>query len=58
MNRYSMRESSGLGWTPRILLAILALVILGAIGLAIYGGTLKAPHHTYTIQIPNSRFPG
>ena len=57
MNRYSMREKSGMGWTPRILLAILVLVILGAVGLAIYGGTLKPPHHTYTIEIPSSRFP-
>ena len=56
MDRYAYREG-GTGWTARILLAILALVILGAIGLGIYGSTLKPPHQTYTVVIPNSRFP-
>jgi hypothetical protein len=46
-----------MGWTARILLAILALVILGAIALGIYGSTIKPPHQTYTVVIPNSRFP-
>lgn len=55
MNRYG--NEGGMGWTARILLAILALVILGAIGLGIYGSTLKPPHRTYTVVIPNSRFP-
>ena len=56
MERYGHREG-GMGWTARVLLAILALVILGAIGLGIYGSTLKPPHQTYTVVIPNSRFP-
>ena len=55
MNRYG--NEGGRGWTARLLLAILALVILGAIGLGIYGSTLKPPHHTYTVDIPSSRFP-
>jgi hypothetical protein len=38
-------------------LAILVLVILGGLALGIYAGTLKPPHQTYTVVIPNSRFP-
>jgi hypothetical protein len=56
MERYGYRES-GMGWTARIVLAILALVILGAIGLGIYGSTLKPPLQTYTVVIPSTRFP-
>jgi hypothetical protein len=56
MNRYGTHEG-GTGWTARILLAILVLVILGGLGLGIYAGTLKPPHQTYTVVIPNSRFP-
>jgi hypothetical protein len=56
MNRYGTHES-GTGWTARILLAILVLVILGGLALGIYAGTLKPPHQTYTVVIPNSRFP-
>jgi hypothetical protein len=56
MNRFGSPEA-GMGWTARIVLVILALVILGAIALGIYGGTLKPPHQTYTVVIPNSRFP-
>jgi hypothetical protein len=57
MNRYGTHEGGG-GWTARILLAILVLVILGGLALGIYAGTLKPPHQTYTVVIPNSRFPG
>ncbi len=56
MSRYVGHEG-GMGWTARILLAIIVLVILGAVGLGIYAGTLKPPHQTYTVVIPNSRFP-
>jgi hypothetical protein len=56
MSRLSSHDS-GMGWTARILLAILVLVILGAVGLGIYAGTLKPPKQTYTVVIPNSRFP-
>ena len=50
-------HDGGMGWTARLLLAILVLVILGAVGLGIYAGTLKPPKQTYTVVIPNSRFP-
>jgi hypothetical protein len=53
----SIGYESGMGWTARILIAILVLLILGAIGLGVYAGTLKPPHQSYSIVIPNSRFP-
>lgn len=46
-------QDGGMGWTARILLAILLLLILGAVGLGIYAGTLKPPHQTYHVVIPN-----
>jgi hypothetical protein len=54
--RYLRSQDSGLGWTARILLAILALVILGAIALGIYAGTLRPPHQIYHVVIPSARF--
>lgn len=56
MSRYATHEG-GMGWTARIVLAIVVLVILGAVGLGIYATTLKPPRQTYTVVIPNSRFP-
>ncbi|HEY4115104.1 MAG TPA: hypothetical protein VGM17_13705 [Rhizomicrobium sp.] len=56
-SKYLRAQESGMGWTARILLAILILVILGAVALGIYAGTLKPPHQTYHVVIPNSRFP-
>ena len=47
-----------MSWTARIGLALLGLVILGAVGLAIYASTLKPPHHTYEQVIPSDRFQG
>lgn len=56
MNRYGGGEG-GMGWTARILLVILGLAILGCLGLGVYAGTLKPPRHTYSVVIPNARFP-
>ena len=57
MNKYSGNREGGMGWTARIVLAILVLVILGAVGVGIYGSTLEPLHRTYTVDIPSSRFP-
>ncbi|HEV2561159.1 MAG TPA: hypothetical protein VGT78_03370 [Rhizomicrobium sp.] len=46
-----------MSWTARLGLAVLVLLLLGAVGLAIYAGTLKAPHHSYEQVVPNDRFP-
>lgn len=46
-----------MGWSLRIAIAIVALLILGAGALAIYAGTISPPHRTYEQVIPNDRFP-
>jgi len=57
MSRYMRSRESGVSWTGRIALALLAVLVLGAIGLGYYAGTMKPPHMTYRQVIPNSRFP-
>jgi len=47
-----------MGWPARIAIAILVLLIFGAVALAIYAGTIPAPHHHYEEVIPNNRFSG
>jgi hypothetical protein len=46
-----------MGWTARIGLTVLVLLILGAVGLAVYAGSLKPPHRTYEQVLSNDRFP-
>jgi hypothetical protein len=50
------KSERDMGWTARIGLGVLVLLILGAAALAIYAGTLKPPHHTYEQVISNDRF--
>ena len=50
-------ERPHMGWSLRIAIAIVTLLILGAAALAIYAGTISPPHHTYEQAIPNDRFP-
>ena len=47
-----------MGWPARIAIAILVLLILGAVALAIYAGTIPSPHHHYEEAIPVSRSSG
>jgi hypothetical protein len=47
-----------MGWSLRILIAIIVLLILGGAALAIYAGTISPPHRTYEQVISNDRFPG
>ena len=47
-----------MSWPARIAIAILVLLVLGAVALAIYAGTIAPPHHHYEETIPNSRFSG
>ncbi|HEX3664943.1 MAG TPA: hypothetical protein VHU23_06910 [Rhizomicrobium sp.] len=49
-------ERPHMGWSLRIAIAIVALLILGAAALAIYAGTISPPHRTYEQVIPNDRF--
>jgi hypothetical protein len=45
-----------MGWSLRIGIAIVALLVLGAAALAIYAGSISPPHRTYVQVIPNDRF--
>lgn len=47
-----------MGWSVRIAVAVVALLILSAVALAIYAGTISPPHKTYEEVVPNARFPG
>jgi hypothetical protein len=53
-----MESVADMGWTARITLAILVLVIVGAGALAFYASSSKPPHRTYEQVIPNDRFHG
>ncbi|HEX3808727.1 MAG TPA: hypothetical protein VHW02_03410 [Rhizomicrobium sp.] len=46
-----------MGWTARIAIAVAVLLILGGIGLAVYGGMLQPPHQAYQVVLSNDRFP-
>jgi hypothetical protein len=50
--------AEAMGWTARIAIVFLILVILAAISLAIYASHLTPPHQTYQQVIPNDRFQG
>jgi len=56
LERQSMAD--GMGWTARIGLIVIVLLILGAASLAIYASRLVPPHQTYQQVIPNDRFAG
>lgn len=45
-----------MGWTARIAIAIVVLVILSLAALAIYGSTISPPHRTYEQVLPNDHF--
>jgi len=47
-----------MGWPARIAIAILVLLLLGAVALAIYAGTIPPPHRHYEIAIPVNGAPG
>jgi hypothetical protein len=47
-----------MGWSMRIAIAVVGLLILGAAALAIYAGTIAPPHKTYEEVLPNGRFAG
>ena len=48
----------GMGWSVRIGLIFVVLLILAAMGLAIYASHLSPPHQTYQQVIPNDRLAG
>jgi len=55
-SRSLSRQSEGMGWGARLGIGIVVLLIAGAVGLAIYAGTVKPPHHSFEQVLPNDRF--
>jgi hypothetical protein len=49
--------TEGFGWGARIGFGIVVLVILGAVALAIYAGTVTPPRHSVEQVLPNDQFP-
>jgi hypothetical protein len=47
-----------MGWTGRIVLILVVLVILAAVGLAMYASRLQPPHQTYQQVIPSDNSAG
>mgnify|MGYP001599476875 CR=1 FL=1 len=46
-----------MGWSARIAIVVAVLLILGGVGLAVYGGMLQPPHRTYEQVLSNDHFP-
>jgi len=55
--RNSFSRSDSAGWGVRIAIGIAVVFVLGVVGLALYGGSLKPPHQTYEQVLPDDRFP-
>jgi hypothetical protein len=53
--RSSYNESSG--WGLRIAIAIGVLVVLGAVGLAVYGSRVQPVSHPVEQTVPNDQLP-
>lgn len=47
-----------MGWTARVTLAIIVLLLLGACVLGFYESARPPPMHLYQQDVPNDRFPG
>ena len=53
--RNSYREPSG--WGLRIAIGVGVLVLLGAIGLAVYGVRVEPVRHPVELTVPNDQLP-
>ncbi len=53
--RNSYREPSG--WGLRIAIGVGVLVLLGAIGLTVYGGRVEPARHAVELTVPNDQLP-
>ena len=54
-NSYGYNES--MGWGSRIAIAVGVLVVVAAIGLAVYGGRVEPVQHPVEQTIPNDHLP-
>ncbi|MDE2134145.1 MAG: hypothetical protein KGM97_02970 [Alphaproteobacteria bacterium] len=52
-----MARSEGMGWGGWVAIALGALTLIGAAGLAIYGGTVHPKVHEIRQVLSNDRFP-
>ena len=53
--RNSYREPSG--WGLRIAIGVGVLILLGAIGLTVYGGRVEPVRHAVELTVPNDQLP-
>ncbi|MEJ1969842.1 MAG: hypothetical protein WDN03_14575 [Rhizomicrobium sp.] len=52
------RNTESMGWGLRIAIGAGVLVLIGAVGLSIYGGRVQPRTHPVEQIIPNDRLPG
>ncbi len=55
--RSSMARSDGMGWGLWLGVIVAVLVVAAAIGLTIYGGTVRPVQHQVERVLPNDKFP-
>ncbi len=51
------RNEDSMGWGLRIAIGVVALVLVGAVGLTIYGGRVQPAQHPVEQVVPNDRLP-
>jgi hypothetical protein len=53
----SMARSEGMGWGGWLAVMLAVVIVAGATGLVIYGGTVQPRQHQVEQVLPNDRFP-
>jgi Sec-independent protein translocase protein TatA len=53
----SMGRSDGLGWGSWLLILVVVLILVGAVALAVYGGSIRPAQHEVEQVLANDRFP-
>jgi len=51
------RNTEVMGWGSWVAIGVAAIVLLGAIGLTVYGGRVTPAQHPVELIIPNDRLP-
>ncbi|HXC55804.1 MAG TPA: hypothetical protein VNU97_10950 [Rhizomicrobium sp.] len=51
------RNTESMGWGLRIGIGAAVLVLMGAVGLAVYGGRVQPRTHPVDQTVPNDRLP-